>query len=97
MGTCYYVICRDCKVSRDLDKFYSMLQMVHNRCEALALASDMKGDSFRSALLASFLYEHRGHNCTICSEYEDATDGCTEERRDLWGVDESVERIRGEE
>lgn len=72
MGTCYYVACRDCKVVRDLDKFY-LMQAVENRAEALALAERIASTahSFRAALLVSFMAEHFGHHCTAFSEHDE--------------------------
>ena len=69
MGTLYYVGCHDCKVFRDLDKFYTMLTPVENRADALVFAGDIKKDSFRAGLLVSFLWKHRGHNCTVFNEH----------------------------
>lgn len=72
MGTIYFVGCRDCKVTRDLDKFYTM-RTAADRADAIAIANDIKErDSFRAALLASFMWEHKGHNCTVFNEHDDA-------------------------
>lgn len=72
MGTIYSVSCRDCKVTRDLDKFYAM-RTASDRAEALVIAKDIKErDSYRAALLASFMWEHKGHNCTVFNEHDDA-------------------------
>ena len=69
MGTNYRVACRDCKISRDLDKFYA-LRAAENRAEALDIAKDIKEtDNYRAALLASFMWEHKGHNCTVFNEH----------------------------
>ena len=69
MGTIYSVTCRDCKITRDLDKFYSM-RTAADRAEALDIAKDIQArDSFRAALLASFMWEHKGHNCTVFNEH----------------------------
>ena len=71
MGTIYSVSCRDCKVTRDLDKFYSMIA-VETRDKAIELADRIKEfDSFRAALLVSFMWEHAGHNCTVFNEHDD--------------------------
>jgi hypothetical protein len=68
----YRVGCRDCKISRDLDKFYSM-RPAADRAEALDIANQIKErDAFRAALLVSFLWEHKGHNCTVFSEDDTA-------------------------
>ena len=73
MGTQYYVSCRDCKVTRDIDKFYE-LRDVETRAAALELGEAMQkpGPAFRAALLASFMWEHKGHNCTVFSEHDEA-------------------------
>ncbi len=72
MGTEYMVACRDCKVTRDLDKFYALAEKVSSREEAVALGTEMQkpGWAFRGALLASFLWTHKGHNCTVFSEHD---------------------------
>ena len=69
MGTNYFVSCRDCKVTRGLDKFYSM-RTAADRANALEIAQEIEDvDSFRAALLASFMWEHQGHNCTVFNEH----------------------------
>ncbi len=68
MGTIYYVGCRDCKIIRDLGKFYTM-RVIENKEEALEFSKDIQMDSFRVGLLVSFLYEHEGHNCTVFDEH----------------------------
>lgn len=71
MGTIYSVACRDCKITRNLDKFYS-LRTVATRADALKLAEDiLECDSFRAALLSSFMWDHKGHNCTVLNEHDD--------------------------
>lgn len=69
MGTVYSVACRDCKITRDLDKFRSLATTIETREEALALSTELlhPGMCFRAALLTSFLWEHKGHNCTVFS------------------------------
>lgn len=85
MGTMYYVGCRDCKVVRDLDKFYSMREVdTRDDMEELAGVIESK-DSYRAALLVSFMGEHRGHDCVAFTEHND--DICDEFRvgdRMLW-------------
>ena len=73
MGTEYYVACRDCKKVRGLDKFYAMTIPAHGRSDALALGDKLQkeGWSFRCALLTSFLWQHKGHNCTVFSEHDE--------------------------
>ena len=90
MGTCYYVICRDCKVVRDLDKFYA-LRSIATRGEALTLSKhlqDSGADSFRAALLISFMWEHTGHSCTVVDEHNEKgrfpPDGEPKEGHDFW-------------
>lgn len=69
MGTIFYVTCRDCEVTRDLDKFYSM-RTAADRADALEIANEIRErDSFSAALLASFLWAHKGHNCTVFNEH----------------------------
>ena len=71
MGVIHYVGCRDCKVKRDLDKNYAMQPNVFTREDALELAEYVKeSQSFRAALLCSFMKEHQGHNCTV---WDDST------------------------
>jgi hypothetical protein len=73
MGTEYYVACRDCKKVRQLDKFYAMTTEVRERSDALALGVELQheGSAFRCALLVSFLWQHKGHNCTVFSEHDE--------------------------
>ena len=81
MGTIYFVACRDCKVTRNLDKFYSM-QSAADRAEALDIAEGIKDrDNFRAALLVSFMWDHRGHNCTVFNEH------CEDLCEELWALD----------
>ncbi len=68
MGTLYYVACRDCKVTRELDKFYD-LTPVENKKEAIELSERL--DTYRASLLVSFMAEHSGHNCTVFSEHSE--------------------------
>lgn len=71
MGTEYYVACRDCKKVRGLDKFYAMTIPAHGREDAISLGGELQKDGlpFRCALLTSFLWQHKGHNCTVFSEH----------------------------
>lgn len=88
MGTIYYAICHDCKRVRDLDKFYSMYK-VSNRKEALELGELIKEQGwYSSALLVSFMWEHKGHNCTVGTEHDSIfdceDDGEYEEDQRFW-------------
>ena len=69
MGTIYSVTCHDCKVTRDLNKFYSAFP-VATRDEALKYCERIKKDSFRAGLLVSFMAEHQTHKCTFFSEHD---------------------------
>ncbi len=72
MGTEYSIACLDCKVTRDLDKFYSAMN-VSDRKEALAACADMEKDSFRAVLLTSFLRDHIGHKCVFFNEHSECS------------------------
>lgn len=93
MGTIYSVSCRDCKITRDLDKFYTLSEgfIITNRTKALAFAKEVAEDSFRAGLLMSFLEQHKGHNCTVFNEHDeklteelDPFYGNTTEDTDFW-------------
>ena len=98
MGTIFYVGCRDCKVYRDLGKFYTAHTKCDNRKEAIGFSVDIeKKDSFRAALLISFMAQHEGHNCTffnemawsstsILSDFMDSMDGVKKDF-DFWKED----------
>jgi hypothetical protein len=74
MGVLYFAVCRDCKVYRDLDKFYTMsCSDVETRDDAIKFADEIKQDSFRAGLLVSFMYKHREHNCCVVQEQEPLT------------------------
>jgi len=68
MGTVYFVGCYDCKVYRDIDKFYRLVYEVENREQALDFADEIKADSFRAGLLVSFMGKHMKHNCVVFNE-----------------------------
>lgn len=70
MGTIYHVACKQCKIKRDLDKFYTLLQQPATRDEALEFADRIEVDSFRSGLLVGFMGEHMGHECVILSDLD---------------------------
>ncbi len=84
MGVQYYIICRKCRVYRDLDKFYIMLQKVSNRKDAIKFADEIKKiGSFRSSLLISFMYKHWEHDCFLTNEHNDLIDSFDEENIDF--------------
>lgn len=71
MGTIYYVACKKCKVVRDLDKFYNTGDYVENRNDAISHAKDIQRNSFRPALLVSFMAKHMGHECVFFNEHSE--------------------------
>ena len=75
MGTISYIACKVCKVTRDLDKFYNQGYGVSNREEALEHAKEIEANSFRPALLVSFMAAHIGHECVFFNEHS----GCEEQ------------------
>ena len=84
MGVIYYIGCKDCKTSRDLDKFYTLHfgKEVDTREKALKYAEeDVSKDSFRCGLLLSFLSQHYGHSivmfddCGAENEFEQMPEG----------------------
>lgn len=94
MGVIYSIACRQCKVVRDLDKYYGARE-VSTRAEALAMSDEIQkngGDAFRAALLVSFMTEHFNHDCVFfnehsaCSEELDPFENVNgyEEDKDLW-------------
>ena len=83
MGTIYSVACKKCKVTRDLDKFYTA-RPVDNRCDALSFSKEIIEDSFRVALLVSFLAEHKGHECVFFDEHS----SCDEELNPFYNDNE---------
>ena len=74
MGTEYYVGCYDCMVYRDLDKFYELSWDVYNRKGMIELATKLKSDTFRLALLVSFMSKHRTHKCAVFNEHDSEYD-----------------------
>lgn len=92
MGVCYYVVCHDCKVCRDLDKYYAMLRDEDadgSREGMLKYAADeiVHGNSFRAALLVTFMGKHIGHKCTVVHEdfaYDMMNDEGYAEDFDYW-------------
>jgi hypothetical protein len=69
MGTIYSVACTNCKVTRDLDKFYNHGVGVRDRADALEHAEEIEKNSFRPALLVSFMAKHAGHECVFFDEH----------------------------
>jgi hypothetical protein len=90
MGMLYYIGCKDCKVKRDLDKFYTLSfgDGIDTRKKALTYAdNDIKKDSFRCGLLVSFLQKHKGHNCIVFDEqYDTLYEELPKEDIDFWSV-----------
>ena len=91
MGTIYSVACKECKVVRDLDKFYTP-RKITDRADALQFSEEVKDDSFRAGLLLSFMSEHRGHECVFFCEHDAVSDELDpfenengyKEDRDFW-------------
>lgn len=76
MGNITYAVCHDCKIKRDLDKFYIKDHGVTDKASAELMAGKLyyhKKRSYQSALLISFMKTHHGHNCTIS---DDSTGWC---------------------
>ncbi len=73
MGTEYYVACRDCKKVRGLGKFPALAFRAKSRSEVstLTMALLIPNATYRFAMLTSFLWKHRGHNCTVFSDQDD--------------------------
>ncbi len=69
MGVIHYVACKQCKVKRDLDKFYTFPNPM-SREEALEFSKQVKKDSFRFGLLIGFMGTHMGHECVMTSDLE---------------------------
>ncbi len=66
MGVEFFAVCDDCKVMRDLDKFYEMLQPVTTREDALKYRNDIiRKSAFPAGLLVSFMGAHINHTCRI--------------------------------
>jgi len=76
MGLIYAIACRTCKITRDLDQFYtSDGDKVETSQQALDYKSHIEKDSFRAGLLVSFMAKHMGHDCVLFHENSD----CSEE------------------
>tara|TARA_R110002094_G_scaffold157781_1_gene144004 strand:+ start:1545 stop:1841 length:297 start_codon:yes stop_codon:yes gene_type:complete len=66
MGVIYSVACKECKVTRDLDKFYSSgFLEEEDRDSMLEFAKVVGEKPWRHALLTSFMYKHAGHECVF--------------------------------
>jgi hypothetical protein len=82
VGVIYTVACRDCKISRDLDKFYSAgFCEDETRVEMLEFGKILSENPFRPALLVDFMCRHAGHDCVFFWEdmaCEDELDGSLE-------------------
>lgn len=78
MGAIYSIACKTCKITRDLDKFYTAnLHEAESRAQALKFKDNLyKDDWFRAGLLISFMGKHMGHECVFFDEH---TDNCEEE------------------
>jgi len=70
MGTLYYVVCHDCKIFRDLDKYMGGAGNIPQTREEMLEYSEKEIEkrSFRYALLVSFLVDHAAHNCELMNE-----------------------------
>jgi hypothetical protein len=73
MGTEHYVACRDCKKVRGLGKFPALAFRAETRSEASDLTMRLvtPENTYRFVLLGTFLWAHRGHNCTVFSDQDD--------------------------
>ena len=97
MGVIYSIACRDCKVVRDLDKFYVVdTHKIKNRDDAVKFSEErmpMAGNSFRATLLVSFMADHMGHDCVFFHEHLAVSDELDpfwdsnefKEDTDFWG------------
>jgi hypothetical protein len=74
MGQLFYIACTECKITRDLDKFYTLFhcleQKIKDKNEMIEFSEHVEKDSFRSALLISFMAEHYGHKCVLTNEQD---------------------------
>ena len=75
MGTEYSIACIDCKVTRDLSKFYAVERVdVNTREDAIEFSAHIEKSSFQAGLLVSFMTKHRGHLCVFFNEYSTCSD-----------------------
>jgi hypothetical protein len=87
MGIIYFIGCKDCKVKRDLDKFYtsSFGSGIDTREKALEYAKkEIAKDTFRCGLLVSFLADHKDHNCVFFDEHNDQLYEDLKEDKNFW-------------
>ena len=75
MGVIYHVACKQCKVTRNLDKFYTTIGNPQDRDEALEFCKRIEGDSFRAGLLVSFMGAHMGHECVLIDDQSWSLEG----------------------
>ena len=73
MGVIYYIACTECKVTRDLDKFYGVTR-IQDKEGASDLAKRLQDDSFRVALALSFMGEHQGHKIVFFEERDECAE-----------------------
>jgi hypothetical protein len=70
-----YIVCKDCKKYRYLDRFYVTVEAaeIETRQQAIDLCDEMKreGNLFRSTLVIAFLSLHANHNCTLITEHSE--------------------------
>lgn len=85
MATIYFVVCKQCKVARDLDKFHGNGSGVNTRAEAVSFSQEL--DTFKSALLVSFMAKHRGHDCVFVNEHAYKYNPYDSETGYKWDVD----------
>ena len=72
MGIYYSVACRDCKVTRDLDKHYINHDGVETYEDAIKYADYFEGGlKFGTVLLLAFLVDHIGHSIVYYNEFHD--------------------------
>ena len=69
-----HIVCKQCKVARFLDRFYTPDPNADTRAKMLEHAEEVQGDKFRYALLGSFLKLHQGHECVLTDEFDEERD-----------------------
>jgi|LUML01.1.fsa_nt_gb hypothetical protein len=91
MGLNTRVVCHDCKIQRDLDKFYGMFVKVEDRDAAIAVGENIREHhSFRAGLLCTFMWEHKGHNCSVYDDSDVEYRYAEEWDRNVWGTPPEV-------
>lgn len=76
MGNITYAVCHDCKIKRDLDKFYIKEHKVTDTDSANLVSGKIyynRKRCYQAALLISFMKSHSGHSCGLT---EDSTGWC---------------------